>query len=63
MLLPRATSAAVPGVEDDGSLAFAQRFGFVETDRQLEQVHLRRTTKVPGQADRLSVRATPLETS
>jgi GNAT superfamily N-acetyltransferase len=26
------------GVEDDGSLAFAQRFGFVETDRQVEQV-------------------------
>ncbi|MEU4393543.1 GNAT family N-acetyltransferase [Kribbella sp. NPDC023855] len=26
------------GVEDDGSLAFAQRFGFVEADRQVEQV-------------------------
>lgn len=26
------------GVEDDGSLAFAQRFGFVEVDRQVEQV-------------------------
>ncbi|WP_432947617.1 GNAT family N-acetyltransferase [Kribbella sp. CA-253562] len=26
------------GVEDDGSLAFAQRFGFVETDRQVQQV-------------------------
>jgi len=26
------------GVEDDGSLAFAQRFGFVETARQVEQV-------------------------
>lgn len=26
------------GVEDDGSLAFAQRFGFAETSRQVEQV-------------------------
>jgi mycothiol synthase len=26
------------GVEDDGSLAFAERFGFVEADRQVEQV-------------------------
>ena len=29
---------ASSGVEDDGSLAFAERFGFVEVDRQVEQV-------------------------
>ncbi len=28
----------VSGVDDDGSLAFAERFGFVEVDREVEQV-------------------------
>jgi mycothiol synthase len=27
------------GVDDEGSLAFATRFGFVEVDREIEQVH------------------------
>ena len=29
---------AVTGVDDEGSLAFAERFGFVEVDREVEQV-------------------------
>lgn len=31
-------SAALASVEDEGSLAFAARFGFVEVDREVEQV-------------------------
>ena len=31
-------STVVAGVDDDGSLAFAARFGFVEVDREVEQV-------------------------
>jgi len=34
----RGYTVAGAGVEDEGSLAFAQRFGFVETGRQVEQV-------------------------
>ncbi|GAB3933963.1 GNAT family N-acetyltransferase [Kribbella albertanoniae] len=33
-------SRAGSGVGDEGSLAFAERFGFVETDRQIEQVRM-----------------------
>jgi len=35
-------------VEDDGSLAFAERFGFVEVDRQVEQVRSVGTEPAPS---------------
>jgi hypothetical protein len=34
-------------VEDEGSLAFAHRFGFVEVDRQIEQVRTVGTEQPP----------------
>ncbi len=34
----RGLPTVVAGVDDEGSLAFAERFGFVEVDREVEQV-------------------------
>ncbi|NUR07687.1 MAG: GNAT family N-acetyltransferase [Nocardioidaceae bacterium] len=41
-------SKVVAGVDDDGSLAFAERYGFVEVDREVEQVRVVGDEPAPG---------------
>ena len=41
-------SSVSTGVEDEGALAFAERFGFVEVDREVEQVRAVGVEPAPG---------------